>query len=137
MTSVPRGMANAVYNRDEVRVSAEVYDVYCFLHQHPTMAPNRRKDILRASVGGTPFGYIFGGLVSSEAAKSIDTRLSSGGREDPCAGLQRDHFHPWKETSDYFFARALLEPAEFWLELKRRNEVALVTKAEHTKLGTF
>ena len=68
MTIAPPGKANALYNKDEVRVSAEVYDIYRFLHQHPTKAPTRRKDVLRASINYTPFGYIFGGLVSSEAA---------------------------------------------------------------------
>ena len=137
MKTVPRGKANAVYNRDKARVSAEVYGLYRFLHQHPTMAPNRRKDVLRASVNYTPFGYIFGGLISSEAAKSIDSRLTSGKLEDPCAGLHRDHFHTWKETAEFFFSRALLGAADFWAELERRNEVVLLTKSEHARVGAF
>ena len=43
MTIVKRGMANATYNRDEARVSSEVYDIYYFLHKHPTMSPTRRR----------------------------------------------------------------------------------------------
>jgi hypothetical protein len=98
---VPYGQGNAEYNRNEARVSGEVYDLYRFLLEHPTMAPNRRKDVLPASVNYTPFGYIFAGLVSARCAELIDVRLRSG--EDPCAGMQRDHFFTWKESSAHFF----------------------------------
>jgi hypothetical protein len=133
MTIVALGMGNKEYNQNEERVSGEVHDLYRFLHQHETMAPNRKKDVLRASVNFTPFGYIFGGLVSTGAAMSIDN-CSSG---DPCAGLQRDHFFTWKETAEYFFSRELKGLAEFWSELKRRNEIVLLTKKEHSLVGVF
>ena len=132
---VPFGQGNAEYNRNEPRVSDEVYDLYCFLHAHPTMAPNRKKDVLRASVNYTPFGYIFAGLVSAQSAELIDARLRDGG--DPCAGMQRDHYYTWKETSEYFFSRPLMPLTEFWDELKRRNEIVLLLKEEHSRVGAF
>lgn len=131
----PVGQANALYNRDEPRVKGEVYDLYCFLHAHPTMAPNRRKDVLRASVNYTPFGYIFAGLISLRCAELIDARLLDGG--DACAGMQRDHYYTWKETADYFFSQPLMERDAFWAELKKRNEVVLVLKEEHSRVGVF
>lgn len=137
MPLAPKGQGNAMYNRDEARVASEVYDLYCFLHQHPTMAPNRRKDVLRASVNYTPFGYIFEGLLSVSAADTIDERLAADPRQDPCAGLQRDHFHTWKETSAFFFAQPLMAKVDFWAEMKRRNEIVLLTKAEHSRVGIF
>jgi hypothetical protein len=137
MPTIARGMVNALVNRNEDRVSREVYDLYCFLRQHPTIsdAPNRLKDILRASVNYTAFGYIFGGLVSRAAADIIDARLKAGQGEDPCAGIQRDHFHTWKETADFLLAQPVLAFSEFWSELKRRNEVVLLLKEEHAKVG--
>ena len=132
---VPFGQGNAEYNRNEPRVSGEVYDLYRFLREHPTMAPNRRKDVLRASVNYTPFGYIFGGLVSVRCAELIDIRLREG--SDPCAGMQRDHYFTWKESSDYFFSQPLMSKEKFWAELKRRNEIVLLLKEEHSRVGAF
>ena len=129
------GRANAEYNRNEPRVSGEVYDLYCFLHGHPTMAPNRRKDVLRASVNYTPFGYIFAGLLSVRCAALIDARLKEG--SEPCAGMQRDHYYTWKETAESFFSRPLMQLREFWAELKRRNEIVLLLKEEHLRVGSF
>jgi len=137
MIEAPRGKANEMYNRDEKRVSGEVYDLYCFLHAHPSMAPNRRKDVLRASVNFTPFGYIFGGLVSVRAANLIDRRISENAKQDLCLGMQRDHFNTWKETSHFFFSVPLMARPDFWLEMKRRNEIVLLLKEEHSKVGPY
>lgn len=138
MFDIPRGMANALVNRDEARISRESYDLYCFLREHPTLGqvPHRLKDILRASVSGTPYGYIFGGLVSAAAAEAIDDRLNSGAL-DPCSGLQRDHLYTWKETSEYLLACPRMTHDEFWAELKRRNEVALLLRGEHSKVSSL
>ncbi len=135
MMEVPFGQGNAEYNRNEPRVSGEVYDLYRFLREHPSMAPNRRKDVLRASVNYTPFGYIFGGLVSVACCDLIDVRLKNG--SEPCAGMQRDHYFTWKESSDYFFSQPLMSKDAFWAELKRRNEIVLLLKEEHSRVGAF
>ena len=134
---IPRGKANALINRDEDRISREVYDLYLFLKGHPlfSTAPHRFKDVLRAAVSGTPFGFIFHGLVSAAAAKIIDEHIASGMKGDPCAGLQRDHFYTWKDNAEFFLSQPVLEPAPFWAEMKRRNEVVFVTREEHTRLG--
>ena len=71
--------------------------------------------------------------MSLEAAKLIDDRLALGDR-DPCAGLQRDHFHTWRTTAEFFFSQSTLGREDFWAEMKRRNEVALLTRADHSKL---
>lgn len=137
MQPIPRGKVNALINRNEERVSTEVYDLYVFLKQHPlfSSAPSRFKDVLRASVSGTPFGFIFRGLVSVAAAEAIDQCLAAGKKADPCAGLHRDHFFSWRENAEFFLGQPLMDKAAFWAELKRRNEVALVTKAEHTRVS--
>ena len=108
MTVVPFGKGNAIYNRDEARVSGEVYDLYRFLYEHPTMAPNRRKDVLRASVASTEFGFWFDGLVSVRAAVLVDERVRENPRQDLCAGMHRDHFYTWKENSEFFFSQPLM-----------------------------
>ncbi len=138
MLEIPRGKANALINQDEARISGEVYDLYCFLREHPTIGQvaHRMKDILRASVSGTPFGYIFGGLVSAAAADTIDERLTSG-TLDPCKGLQRDHIYTWKETSEFLLTHRKMNQAEFWAELKRRNEIALLLRTEHARVSAL
>src|SRR5688500_17303503 len=129
MTSVdakiPAGKVNAMVNCNEPRISREVHDLYCFLLEHPTISqtPNRFKDILRSPVNYTPFGYICRRLVSRGAAEWIDTLLTSDEKCDACAGLQRDHLYTWKETAGFLLSRPQMELAEFWEELKRRNEV--------------
>lgn len=119
---------------EEQTIAAEVWEVYRFLRAHPTMSANRRKDILRASVEFTPFGYVFAGKVSRVAAQSIDARLKESNKW-PCLGLQRDHFHTWKSTAEYFFNRPMMAKEEFWGELKRRCEYCLVTKPEHSRVS--
>jgi hypothetical protein len=134
-TPVPSAKINELCNRDESRVKQEVYDVYAFLHRHPSMAENRCIDVLRAAIASTPFVYAFSGLVTVAAAALIDERLAAGDGTDPCAELQRDHFIPWRDTGRYFFHRELLPIEEFWPEMKRRNEVALLHKREHHGLA--
>ena len=110
-----------------------------FLRGHPSFstAPHRFKDVLRASVSGTPFGFIFQGLVSLAAAKIIDDHLTNGIQSDPCAALHRDHFYTWKDNADFFLSQPVLEFVEFWSEMKRRNEVAFVTREEHARLAAL
>ncbi len=134
---IPRGQANALVNRNEDRISREVYDLYLFLKQHPSFssAPHRFKDVLRASVSGTPFGFIFRGLISVAAARVIDEHIADGLSGDPCATLQRDHFYTWKSNADYFLSQLLLDREPFWKEMKRRNEVVFVTREEHRRLS--
>lgn len=135
---IPRGKANALVNRNEDRISREVYDLYVFLKQHPSFstAPHRFKDVLRASVSGTPFGFIFRGLVSAAAAKVIDEHIAGGLVGDPCTTLQRDHFYTWKCNAVYFLSQPLLDLESFWAEMKRRNEVVFVTREEHRRLSS-
>jgi hypothetical protein len=134
---IPRGKANALVNRNEDRISREAYDLYVFLKQHPSFstAPHRFKDVLRASVSGTPFGFIFRGLISVAAAKVIDQHILSSSSGDPCATLHRDHFYTWKSNADYFLSQPLLNLQTFWAEMKQRNEVVLVTREEHRRLS--
>ena len=138
-TMIPRGKVNALVNRDEDRISREVYDLYRFLKGHPSFstAPHRFKDVLRASVAGTPFGFIFRGLVSVAAAKVIDEHVAKGRKSDPCAALHRDHFYTWRDNAEFFLSQPVLDPAAFWAEMKRRNEVVFVTREEHTRLGSL
>lgn len=134
---IPRGKANALVNRNEDRISREVYDLYRFLKEHPlfSTAPHRFKDVLRASVSGTPFGFIFRGLVSVAAARTIDEHIAQGAGGDACATLQRDHFYTWRDNAEFFLSQPLLAHEEFWEEMKRRNEVVFVTREEHMRLG--
>jgi hypothetical protein len=136
---IPRGKANTLVNRNEDRISREVYDLYMFLRGHASFsaAPHRFKDVLRASVSGTPFGFIFQGLVSLAAAKIIDDHLANGIQSDPCAALHRDHFYTWKDNADFFLSQPVFELVEFWSEMKRRNEVAFVTREEHARLAAL
>jgi hypothetical protein len=120
MTMIPRGQVNALINRDEDRISREVYDLYRFLKGHELFgtAPSRFKDVLRASVSGTPFGYIFRGLISVAAAQVIDEHVAMR-VGDPCRALHRDHFYTWKDNADFFLSRPTLELDAFWAEMKR------------------
>lgn len=134
---IPRGKANALVNRNEDRISREVYDLYLFLKGHPSFntAPHRFKDVLRASVNGTPFGFIFQGLVSLAAAKIIDDHVTNGIQGDPCAALHRDHFYTWNDNAQFFLSKPVFEFTNFWSEMKRRNEVVFVTREEHARLA--
>lgn len=86
-------------------------------------------------MSGTPYGFIFRGLVSVAAARVIDEHIAAGRSGDPCTTLHRDHFFTWKSNADFFLAHSLLDRVPFWAELKRRNEVVFVTREEHHRLS--
>jgi hypothetical protein len=116
---------------DEQIVRARFLAVLGTLAQTSDLDDPIAKDIIRATVNGTLWGYIFDGHISAAAAVALDA--------DPQAinTMQRDHATTWKVLAAELLAAAQRgAPAdELWATLKRGCVVVVVTRQEHALLS--